>query len=144
MAGARERRHPATAVQARVPADVIDMQVRAHDDIDRLGREPRRPQVVEERGAQHVEGSATSAVLVVAHAGVDEHGEARRLHHERVDGLQEASRVVEEVRRQPAAVALDGLGHGLRQQPGGPRGARPLDDGADAQPSQFQGRHTAR
>src|SRR5450755_4366252 len=34
MARVREGRHPAAILQARVPADMIDMQMRAHHDVD--------------------------------------------------------------------------------------------------------------
>ncbi len=39
VAGAREGRHPALADERRVPADVVDVQVRAQHGIDRVGRE---------------------------------------------------------------------------------------------------------
>jgi hypothetical protein len=123
---------------------VVHVQVRADHHVDRVGGKARRPQVLQKRRAHHVERLAPSAVLVVADAGVDQRGETRRLEDEAVNGLQEAALLIEEVGRQPVAVALDGLGHRLRQEPGLPRGARPLDDGGDAEPTNGQRVHTAR
>jgi hypothetical protein len=51
--------------------------------------------------------------------------------HETVDRLKEAPLVVEEVRGQPAAVALDRFRRGVRQEPRRASGTRTLDDGRD-------------
>ena len=47
VARVRKRRHPAAVFQPRVPADMIDMQVRAQHDVDVLGRDAGRAQGVE-------------------------------------------------------------------------------------------------
>jgi hypothetical protein len=119
-------------------------RVRADHHVDRLRREARRSQIVEEGRAHHVEGLASPAVLVVADAGVDQRGEAGRLHDEGVDRLQEAALLVEKVRRQPRTMALDRLRCGVRQEPRRPRRPRPLDDGGDAHAAHRERVHTAR
>jgi hypothetical protein len=70
--GIRKCRDPAAIDQARVPADMVPVQVRAHNVIDffRLHPEPR--QIVDERGAHAVELRPARAFLVVADAGVDQ------------------------------------------------------------------------
>ena len=141
VARARERRHPSAVLEPRVPPDVVDMEMRADDEVDRFGREARRRQIVEERRAHHVKGRAASAILVVAHARVDEGREPRRLDHECVNALEEPALLVEEVRREPFAMALERGGHGVRQEPGRARGAGALDDGGDAETADGQGMH---
>ena len=48
VARLREGGHPAAVHQARVPADVIEMQVRAQHRVDALGREARDREVLQE------------------------------------------------------------------------------------------------
>jgi hypothetical protein len=66
---------------------VIDVQVRAQHQVDRLGRHAGGPEVLQEGRAHHVEGRAAAAILVVADAGVDQDREPRRADDEGVDGL---------------------------------------------------------
>jgi hypothetical protein len=141
MAGAGKRRDPAAALEPRVPPDVVDVEMRAQHEIDRLRGEPGRCEIVEERRLHHVERRAAAAVLVVADAGIDDHPQAGRLDHEGLDGLQQAPFVVEEAGRQPLAMTLEGLGQGVGQEPRGPRGAAALDDGGDAKAADGQRMH---
>src|SRR6185369_5265052 len=111
-----KRRHPALALQARVPADVIDVQVRADDGVDLLGRDAGGGQVVEPRPLPLVPERRLVALLAVAHAGVDENRAARHPDDPGLDAGAEIARVlVEEVGLEPAVVTRDRLGRGLRQ-----------------------------
>jgi hypothetical protein len=120
---------------------MIHVQMRADHEVHRLRRHPRRAEIAQELGAHHVEGRPPAPVLVVAHAGVDQRGHARRPHDEGVDALQEPALLVQEMRRQPLAVALDGFGRGVGEQPRGARGARALHDGGDAEAAEGEIAH---
>ena len=111
---------------------MIDVQVRAQHQVDRLGGHAAAGQVLEEGRVHHVERRAPAALLVVADAGVDQHRERRRPDDEGMHGLQEPSSVVEELRGQPVAVALDRLWRGVGQEPRRTGRAGPLHDRGDA------------
>jgi len=119
VAGAGERRHPAPALEPRVPADVVHVQVRAHDRVDLLGRDARRREVIEPRALPVVPERRLVALLAVADAGVDEDRAPRHPHHPRLDARAEiAGSLVEEVGLEPGVMAGDRLGRGLRQHVG--------------------------
>ena len=81
VAGIGKSRHPASVVEPGVPADMIDMQVGTHHEIDILQAQARRIQrahvgVV----GLHVPLVAAGARLVVADAGIHQDGVMRRAH----------------------------------------------------------------
>ena len=80
--GVGECRHEAAIDQARVPADVIPVQVGAHHVVDLLGFDAGCRQIRDVVGLDHVEGGATGARLVVAAAGVDQDRVPRRAQDE--------------------------------------------------------------
>ena len=141
---ARKRRNPASVVEPRVPPDVVDVQMRADHHVHRLRRHARYAQVVQERRPHHVERLPPAAILVVADARVDEHGQSRRAHDEGVDRLQEPALVVEEMRREPGAMAFHRLGRRVREQPRWPRRSGALDDRVDAQTAEAERAHHGR
>src|SRR5262245_20083503 len=139
--GAREGRPPTPAVLPRVPADVIDVQVGADDQIHRLGRHAGRSKVVEERRLQHVKRRSSAAILPVADAGVDEDREARTTHDERVHALEKATLLVDEVGREPGAMLLERLRGRVGQEPGRARRAGSFDDARDGKAAEREGDH---
>ena len=118
VASVRERRHPLAVAQHGVPADVVDVQVGAHDGVDRFGREPGRGQVGEKRTLE-VREEGVDAGLVVAEAGIDDDAPARRFDDERLDAQPEVPGVVGEVRTQPVDAE-----HGVRHCSADQHGAR--------------------
>src|SRR3990167_32452 len=83
-----EGRHPAAVDELGVPADMIDMQMRAHHEVDRFGRAAAGAPPVHERRVELVPGRVV-ALLVVAEASVDQDRVLARLHHPGVDGADE-------------------------------------------------------
>ena len=124
IARVREGRDPLAIGQHGVPADVVDVQVRAQHRIDRLARESGRGQVFEEPPLPVVPGRDTPVLLVVAEAGVDDDAPPGRLDHEGVDAHLEAAFRVGEVRHQPGD-GQDGLARRLGQDE--PAAARRLE-----------------
>ena len=141
VTGAREGRQPASAVQPRVPADVIDVQVGADDQIDRLGRHAGRSKVVEERRLEHVKRRSSATILPVADTCVDENREARTTHDEGVHALKEAPLLVDEMGSEPGAMALERLRGRVGQEPRRARGAGSFDDARDAKAADREGDH---
>ncbi len=111
-----EGRHPAAVLQPGVPADMVDVQVGAHDVVDILDPECRsppgcvprcRPSSVPERPGR--------ARLVVADAAIHQDGVVRRADDVALDAeLHLAGCRVDRVRLQPVAV----LRQHLRRQGG--------------------------
>jgi hypothetical protein len=114
VARAGEGRDPPAVDQHGVPADVIDVQVRAQHRIDGLARETGRGQVFEEPPLAIVPGGDAPILLVVAEAGVDDDPPSRRLDDERVDAHLEAAFGIGEVRDEPRD-GQDGLARRLGQ-----------------------------
>ena len=145
VARLRERRHPASALEPRVPADVVHVQVRAHDGVDLLGPDADRRQVVEPRSLTLIPQRRLVARLAVADAGVDEDRAPRHAHHPRLDARAEvAGGGVVEVRLEPRVVTGDRLGRRLRQHAGGGIGrAGNLDDAVDGDVAEGEAAHRA-
>src|SRR5437588_5268093 len=75
--------HPAPVLEPRVPAHVVDMQVRAHHIIDIVDRQPgRRETLLEAIAVHHVPERARRSWLVIANARIDQNIVARRLDDE--------------------------------------------------------------
>ena len=108
-----EGRHPAAVLEPRVPADVVGVQMRAHDEVDVGDAKPRRGQVLLEAvGLHHVPERPRGPRLVIAHAGVDEDVVMRGAHQVALDAQHELVGRVDKARLQPGAVLLQQL---LRQ-----------------------------
>ena len=101
VAGVGECRHPFAADQYGVPADMVDMQMRAQHGVDAVGREACRRQRLEKRILAVVPGRHVAALLVVAEPGIDDDPARRRFHQQRVDRHLEPAFLVREMRNQP-------------------------------------------
>ena len=66
-----ERWDPAAVFKPGVPADMIHMQVRAHNEINRFRRHPHPGQFIEKGSVFHVPCRGIGTVLVVTDAGFD-------------------------------------------------------------------------
>ena len=143
VARLRERRHPASALEPRVPADVVHVQVRAHDGVDLLGPDTDRRQIVEPRPLALIPQRRLVARLAVADAGIDEDRAPRHPHHPRLDARAEiAGALVVEVRPQPRVMAGDRLRRGVWQHAGGRIGrAWDLDDARDRDVAEGERNH---
>ena len=122
IAGVRERRHPLAVDEPRVPAHVVDVQVGAHDDVDRVGREAGGHHVVEERQLQLVPPGVGPG-LVVADARVDGDARAVDVDDEALDALEEVAAARRrscgcQPRRPVGDVHHPGLVHLREQEPG--------------------------
>src|SRR6185312_13055279 len=80
-----KRRHPFAADEFGVPADMVDMQMRAQHDVDGIRRKARGGELFQERIVAVVPGRHVAALLVVAEPGVDHDTMLRRLHDQGVD-----------------------------------------------------------
>ena len=83
--GVGEGGDPAAVNEARVPADMVPVQMGAHDKIDLFRLDPDPREVVGERGAHAVELRPRRPLLVVADAGIDEDRMAAGAHHKTVE-----------------------------------------------------------
>ena len=75
MAGVGERGNPGTVDLVRAPTQVIRMQVRVHDGVDRPGVEAGVGQPLEERPG-HLMPEREGAHLAIPDARIDEHRRA--------------------------------------------------------------------
>src|SRR3569833_2263149 len=66
-----KRRYPTPIYQLRVPPDVVEMQVRTHNDIDVLRRQAGSRQILEVRPVLHAD-RREAPFLVVSAARVDQ------------------------------------------------------------------------
>ena len=98
----RKSRQPFPVDQHRVPADMIDMEVRAQHRVDRLARIAGGGEVGEERALQIVPRRDATALLVVAEAGIDDDSALRRFDDQRMDAHLQPAALVGEMRLQPA------------------------------------------
>lgn len=80
-----EGRYPAVAVEPSIPADVIDVEVRADDEIDIVDTEPCRGRAIEEIGVEVGEHWDTRPDLVIAAAGVEQDDLVANLDHPALD-----------------------------------------------------------
>ena len=96
-----EGRHPFAADQFGIPADVVDMQMRAEHGVDAVRRKARFRHGFQERTFPVIPGRHRAALLVVAEAGIDHDPARGRLHHQRVDRHFEAAFLGGEIGNQP-------------------------------------------
>jgi hypothetical protein len=115
IAGAGERGHPVAVDQLRVPADVIDVEVRADHIVDFIGREIERGQMCDERRVEVVEvGHRRTEVLAVTDARVDDDAQAVDRDEQGLHDHPESA-VVGEIWLQPVAIRLECV-DGLTQE----------------------------
>src|SRR5438105_2124403 len=122
-----EGRDPPTLDQHRVPADVIDVEVRANDRVDRLAGIACRRQIAEKARLQPVPGRDAPVLLVVAEAGVDDDPPARRFDDQRMNAHLESAPLVGEIGPQPPD-RHDRFGRRLRQDEAASPGHLQFDD----------------
>ena len=109
ITGVRKRRHPAARVQLRVPADVVDVQMRADDDVDVIRCEARSRHPRQERRVETAEDRNAGPLLGVACPRVVQDLEAVDLEDPALQERVDAVRVVAVVlRRQPRREAAKG------------------------------------
>src|SRR4249920_3368289 len=73
VARLREGRHPPAVLEPRVPADMVDMQMRAHDEIDFADADTGARQApLKAIGIHHVPERAGGSWLVIANTGIDQ------------------------------------------------------------------------
>ncbi len=116
VARLRKRRHPFAIHQARIPADMVEVQVSAQHPGDRGRRKPGGREVLEKRRLQVAE-HVVFTLPVGTDTGVDHDVAAARAQHERLEREQHPAVGSRKSRRQPW-VALQQLGLGPRQQHG--------------------------
>jgi hypothetical protein len=110
-AGVRERRHPSAADKSRVPTDVICVQTRAQNIVDVLGHKTGGTEIGEIGPVLPMIALLMRALLVIARAGVDQNGRARRLYDRAVKREDEQTASwVHQRRFEPGAVPLNDLG----------------------------------
>ena len=111
----RERRNPATVDQARVPADVVSMDMREQDVVHLFRGDARRGQPRQEGLVQTMERRDVRPVLVVAGRRVDQDRVVRGFDQPAVDALNEgAGRRIERARLELVAMALQRIRLGVR------------------------------
>src|SRR5256714_683067 len=71
IARLREGRNPLAIGKPRVPADMVPMQMRAHDVVDVFRLDPEPGQILDEWALHAVELRPGRALLIVADAGID-------------------------------------------------------------------------
>jgi hypothetical protein len=108
-----EGRHPLAVLEHGVPADVVDVEVRAHYGVDRFARPAGLGEMLQE-GRRQALAAGDLARPVVAHTGVDDQLEPRRLNQQRMNAeLQGGVVLGDEVWIEPRRLAQL-LGRGLR------------------------------
>ena len=115
VAALRERRLPLAVDERRVPADVVDVEVRAHHGVDRQRIEPGLAEAVEERQLQVVPRRDV-ALLVVADARVDHDRLAAGLDDEGLDPREQHPVVVDERAAGPAVAFGEDVRRRLAEQ----------------------------
>jgi hypothetical protein len=101
VARLREGRHPLAVLEHRVPADVVDVQVRAYHGVDAVARPAHLTKMLQERRRQRL-AAGDLARPIVSDAGVDDQLQPRRLDQQRVDAeFQSVVVLADEVRIEP-------------------------------------------
>ena len=102
IACVRKRRHPSPILEPRIPADVIEMQMRAQYEIDIVNRQTCRRQGTHVGLITfHVHGRKRVPVLVVADAAVDQDRMVRRAHDVRLKAKDQLPLWSKRTRNQP-------------------------------------------
>ena len=106
IARLREARHPAAIFKPRIPADMIHVQMRTHNEINIANAKPKRGQVAHIGFALHlVPEGMRRAVLVIADAGINQDIVMRRAHHPGLDAKHQLARLrVQRLGLQPISI----------------------------------------
>ena len=113
-------RHPTAADQPCIPADVVDMQMRAQHGIDRLGRVAGRGHVREIGIVEVVPGRHRAARFVVADAGIDDDAPRRGFDHEGMHAHPQPAFLGGQVWNQPGQLLNLAVGRLRQDEPGAP------------------------
>ena len=138
-----EGRHPAAVLEFGVPAHVIDMQMGAHHEVDRLRRTAAGPQSIEE-GRVELVPTWIVPRLVVAEAGVDQDGVPAGLQYPGMDRSDKAVGACLDMNgHHPVLLCVEGLLIELGEHAVGPESGRAqlldLLDGGSADPANGHG-----
>ena len=94
-------RHPFSVDKHRVPADMVDMQVGTHHDVDTLARKAGFGHVLQKRALQTVPSWNMAALLVVSETGIDNNPMRRRLYDEGMNAHPKLAVFIDEMRLHP-------------------------------------------
>ena len=100
IASTGKRRQPAAVDPASIPADVVDMQMRAQHCIDGFWRKAGASQVLQERAVQMIP-CRDLTLFVIAHAGIDDDTLIHRFDDEAMNRCDQLAIVVSKVRLEP-------------------------------------------
>src|SRR6516165_7610355 len=113
----RKGGHPSPVFESRVPADVIGVQMRAHDIIDIVhGESGSRQAFFETIAVQHVPKRARRSRLMVADAGVDQNVVAERLDNEALNTEHQPVLDIDKFRLQPSSVLVEQFFREVRKE----------------------------
>src|SRR5215467_975359 len=101
ITGVAERRNPAAVGKNRVPAHMIDVEVRAKHRVDGVGRATGSSEVLQKRSLAGVPDGLSAVLLAITDTGVDDNPSGRRFDQERMDGHPDPSLLIGKVRAQP-------------------------------------------
>ena len=119
--GVGKRGDPPAILQLCVPAHVVHMQMRAHDEVDRFWRDAHASHIFEEGSILHMPWHGVRAMLVIADASVNKDGMSSRLDDVAVQAHQQASAFcIDEMWVEPIlAFGLEGIRVGIREDKAG-------------------------
>jgi hypothetical protein len=104
----RKGGHPSPVFESRVPADVIGVQMCAHDIVDIVyGESGSRQALFEAIAVQHVPKRARRPRLVIADAGVDQNVVAGRLDDKALNTKHQPILNIDKFRLQPSPVLVE-------------------------------------
>src|SRR6266853_3209449 len=101
ITGVAERRNPAAVGKNRVPAHMIDVEVRAKHRVDGVGWATGCGEILQKRSFASVPDRLRAVLLAIADTGIDDDPSGRRFDQERMDGHPDPSLLVGKVRAQP-------------------------------------------
>ena len=109
--GVGKRGDPPPILQLCVPAHMVHMQMRAHDEVDRFRRDAHASHIFEEGTILHMPWHGVRAMLVIADASVDQDSMPSRLDDVAVQAHQQTSAFrIDEMRVEPIlAFGLEGI-----------------------------------
>src|SRR5260370_6843349 len=91
-------------------ADMVRMQMRAHDEIDVIhGQTSRRQSFLKTIAVQHIPERTARPLLVIADAGIDQDIVVRRFDNETLNTDHEPALGIDEFRFQPPPVLVEKL-----------------------------------
>lgn len=133
IAGVAKRRYPPSVDQLGVPADVVGMKMRAHDEVDLVGVSARSGKAFQPGLIAHVKARVGGSCFVIANARVDEDLVVRRGDQPAVNARTQAvSGGVVKMRHDPLALRFQHFGlHRWKHAGTGEAGAVVILDTSD-------------